>query len=84
MNEESRERRTDLMDNLIETYNKHVFKYRSETATKEILFVMADMLGMYANILKAPDEVMKDLHRLIDDNMKKSTDTLNIRKLDYQ
>lgn len=81
---ESEERRADLVDKLVETFNQHVFKYKSEVATKEMLFVMADVLGVYANILQAPDEVMKDLHRLIDNNMKENTDNLNIRRVDYQ
>ena len=81
---ESEERRADLVDKLVDTFNQHVFKYRSEIATKEMLFVMADVLGLYANVLGAPDEVMKDLHRLIDDNMDKDTGSLNIRRVDYQ
>ena len=43
---ESEERRADLVDKLVDTFNQHVFKYRSEVATKEMLFVMADVLGL--------------------------------------
>lgn len=54
-------------------------------ASKEVIFIMAQIVGLYANILDAPDEVMGDLHHLIDSNRSVDTSKLNIiNPLDYQ
>ena len=85
MNSEAHARRMDLTQSIIETLNKHLTKYKTETASKEIIFIMAQITGLYANILDAPDEVMGDLHHLIDSNRAVDTSQLNIlNPLDYQ
>lgn len=85
MNSEAHARRMDLTQSVIETLNKHLNKYKTETASKEIIFILAQITGLYANILDAPDEVMGDLHHLIDSNRAVDTSQLNIlNPLDYQ
>ena len=85
MNSEAHARRMDLTQSIIETLNKHLNKYKTETASKEIIFILAQITGLYANILDAPDEVMGDLHHLIDSNRAVDTSQLNIRNpLDFQ
>ncbi len=85
MNSEAHARRMDLTQSVIETLNKHLNKYKTETASKEIIFILAQITGLYANILDAPDEVMGDLHHLIDSNRAVDTSQINIlNPLDYQ
>jgi len=85
MNEEANIRRVDLTESLISVLNKHVSKYKTEVASKEIIFIMAHIIGLYSNLLDAPDDVMADLHHLIDKNRTVDTSKFNIRSpLDYQ
>jgi hypothetical protein len=85
MNSEAHARRMDLTQSILETLNKHLVKYKTEMASKEVIFIMAQIVGLYANILDAPDEVMGDLHHLIDSNRAVDTSKLNIiNPLDYQ
>jgi hypothetical protein len=85
MSEEDNARRIDLTESLIDVLNKHVTKYKTEFATKEIIFIMAQIIGLYSNLLEAPDDVMEDLHRLIDKSRVLDTSKFNIRHpLEYQ
>ena len=85
MSEEDNARRIDLTESLVDVLNKHVRKYKTEFATKQIIFIMAEIVGLYSNLLEAPDDVMVDLHRLIDKNRTLDTSKFNIRHpLDYQ
>lgn len=85
MSEEDNARRIELTENLIDVLNKHVKKYKTGFATKEIIFIMAQIVGLYSNILNAPDDVMSDLHHLIDKHRTIDTSKFNIRRpSDYQ
>ena len=85
MNSEAHARRMDLTQSILETLNKHLVKYKTEMASKEVIFIMAQIVGLYANILDAPDVEMGDLHHLIDSNRAVDTSQLNIRNpLDFQ
>ena len=65
MNEDT-ERRVELIALLTETCGRYVTKHRTEEASRDLIFGLSHVLGMYMGLLEAPNDIVEMTHEYID------------------